>query len=139
MLNAFRSEARSTATTAAAVKIAQAVIPRKYPLVFEHHTDHKDVQFVLRTWNDYFREHFDGVGYFAATPITEVMDGKVVDYYYLHSDLVFYNDFMGRNISIAPRIEAIVMRGGSELYDPEHRDIEVIVMEGGVEPTLLTA
>ena len=67
------------------------------------------------------------------------MDGKVVDYYYLHSDLVFYNDFMGRNISIAPRIEAIVMRGGSELYDPEHRDIEVIVMEGGVEPTLLTA
>lgn len=130
MFHVFRNDRRQSN-----VQAARPVVPRRYPLVFQHGTAAADVQHVLRTWNEYFRDEFDGVGYFAATPVTEELDGEMMDYYYLHSDLAFHNDFMSRHISVAPYIEAIVMSGDTGIETTRVRDVhhvEFIPMEAGL-------
>jgi hypothetical protein len=112
---ALKSQVHHATTRTAATVAAQPVVPRRYPLIFKLGTDADDVARTITMWNEYFREHFEGVGYFHSIPKFEEHDGEVMECYYLHSDLAFHNDFMGRQESIAPHIEAVVMEGGVEL------------------------
>lgn len=97
------------------VQAGQAVVPRHYPLFFKMGTNAADVAAAINTWNEYFEREIAGEGYFHPAAHFENVEGEVVEAYYLHSDLVFWNDFLSRHASLAPHIEAVVMEGGVDL------------------------